>query len=712
MTTIDLDLERVLAALVEGRGALGDDDRRALQRYLHDLATSRGFPLHPAVCFNALCWDFDLATGHYADAPVDDLVAVRAGERRPALSVGSFVSVPAGQGSDEFWGEVVYKEGRRIDLSPDPVDSWMSGPPSEVLEEEGRAICELREALVLDFDAVEEPNQQGLERQRERQTVMDSRRHVVVDAIYDAPDADLDDATYFARWTVRHLGASLRRSRFGVQLDDAVLVSDEQLVAALVAALTTLRDVMRDVPGCARWRDYLFDLAAYDERLGDPEIPLGRSDLDSVVASLARPPRTGLVEYRPLGPRLIQIAGQTADLNGPLWPAAICHASYYLTEWLRENAPEGVCDVLSKPVHLRLDDAWQWGGIWRAERIVDAPSAYCAIAPDIPLGLGYLESIGGFQDEPAVEDEPTGTSADLLARAVTLSVADIFNDRLSLPASMVDELRDTLRVSGLDTVVVRLAVEGLDLDVGSRVHHARVSTPAEPPSLIGVAWPPQFVPGTRVSASWSRSSTVLDVSLRRREEPFLLGEFPYIYECDPRLFLRAAGAGEPPDARGRSLRDLVLDVFRHRATHLDDQRRATTAVRATWAIYGPGAPAPAGESIRRLLEELCDEGVLTRRGDEYVWSIDGQSQPRVGDPELDDEDRHRFIVAHEVSPFLRTLAISPEASPERQALYRAYREELGCPSWLPPELPRGKTFVRAHERGQRPDPSAPPTPTH
>ena len=79
-------------------------------------------------------------------------------------------------------------------------------------------------------------------------------------------------------------------------------------------------------------------------------------------------------------------------------------------------------------------------------------------------------------------------------------------------------------------------------------------------------------------------------------------------------------------------------------------------MRATWAIYGPGAPAPAGESIRRLFDELCDEGVLTRRGDEYVWSIDGQSQPRVGDPELDDEDRHRFIVAHEVSPFLRTLA--------------------------------------------------------
>jgi hypothetical protein len=706
---VESDIQEIMAALIKGREALSSAQEQDLQGYLRDLAMSRGFPLHPAVCFNALCWNFDLEMSRYCDAPLDDMVRVHSGERRDALPVGAFVKVPAGRGSDEFWGEIVYKEGRRSELSPDEVDAQFSGAPAPVLEEGDRRINELCEALVVDFEAIEEPNQQGLERQRERGVVMDSRRHIVHPAIYDEPEAQLDDATYFARWTVRHLGAELRRSRFGVLLADEVLDSDKLLGEALVAALSTLRVVMRSAPNCAMWRDFLFDLDSYEERLNDFEIPVGRSDLDAVAAQLARAPRNALVEYRPLGPRLAQIAGETADLNGPLWASAICHASYYLTQWLAQHAPEGVYVTQSKQVHLRLDDAWQWGGIWRIERLIDASVSYCAIAPDVPLGLGYLESTGALVGEALDDEDSFIVVGDVISRGVTLSVADIHNDRLSLVSSMIEEMRAVTREHSEDTVVVRIAIEGIDVSNFESVHHARLSLEMEASSLIGVLWPPQFVAGSRVTVSWARTSTVVDVDLGLREEPFLLGELPYIYDCDPRVFLRANGVGEPLGARGRSLRDMVLDVFRHRAQVLEDQRRATTLVRMTWAIYGPDAPVAARESIRRLLDELCDEGVISQSADQYLWAPDARV-PRVGDFVPDDDvegPRRQYVIAYEVEPFLRALVVSSEASPERKAQYQAYRKELGFPSWLPAELPRGKTFVRAHERGHRPDLSNP-----
>jgi hypothetical protein len=103
-----------------------------------------------------------------------------------------------------------------------------------------------------------------------------------------------------------------------------------------------------------------------------------------------------------------------------------------------------------------------------------------------------------------------------------------------------------------------------------------------------------------------------------------------------------------------------------------------------------------------MLETLVADGVLSREGPYYVWRPDPSKAPHVGDTTLFDDygpRLARFVRDHEVALHLRRLAVSDVASEERHELYRREFEDAGRPWWLPPELPRGWTFVTAHRRG-------------
>jgi hypothetical protein len=58
---------------------------------------------------------------------------------------------------------------------------------------------------------------------------------------------------------------------------------------------------------------------------------------------------------------------------------------------------------------------------------------------------------------------------------------------------------------------------------------------------------------------------------------------------------------------------------------------------------------------------------------------------------------------HGVRIFLRRLQVSERATREREKMYRDEWIREGRPLGLPPELPKGYTFVRPHERGTRLD---------
>ena len=48
--------------------------------------------------------------------------------------------------------------------------------------------------------------------------------------------------------------------------------------------------------------------------------------------------------------------------------------------------------MLPYGAHLRLDDPWQGGGVWRAS---NPPGPYAALDPRVPYGLGWLDSQPG-----------------------------------------------------------------------------------------------------------------------------------------------------------------------------------------------------------------------------------------------------------------------------------------------------------------------------
>lgn len=699
--TLMLTGENVFLSLLRGADALSSSEISSLQEYLYELCVVRGFPLNPVVCWNALCWDFDVESRHYKDAPLDYLFEVRNGATLDALPVGAFIRVPAGQGHNEFWGEVVYKEGRSVPLDSRWVPPEASGAPAAVVEDGSRSTSLLREALVVDFDAIEEPTGQSLERERQRASVIDERHHLVVDSRYNATEADLDDATYFARWMITHLREPLVQGRFGAALSDDVVIDDDLLFSALVASITALSEVMTSVPSCAMWRDHLFDLASYESRL-TPEVnepPLGSSDMAFLASMLTRLPAHSEVGYSCLGALLLELGGGGADLYGPAWTTAVCHVSHYLIEWLEENAPDGWCDSRHETVHVRLDDAWLAGGIWRTERVTDGFSAYCAIPPEVPLGLGYAEAMGMFASQVEPESSITVNSTQI-SMSISLTVADVKQNRLRLDREALGAIAEAVG----DIVVVRIGVEGLLLDPSESAYSATVHrTPDEVASLWGVEWPYPYCAGSRVNVVWVRGSAALDVDLRRRFEPFVIGEYTYEYECDERLFARGNGMPEPPSSRGRNLRDLVLDVIRRRGDESADGCRQASFDRVIVGVYGPDAPLSAASSIRLTLESLVSGGSLTADGSLFIWCPGATRATRVGDVDLSSYEDHgsRYVRLHGVRIFLRRLRVSERVSPERERQYHDEWIREGRPLGLPSELPKKYTFVRPHERGTR-----------
>ncbi len=102
--------------------------------------------------------------------------------------------------------------------------------------------------------------------------------------------------------------------------------------------------------------------------------------------------------------------GEQLMVRGCAYATAVCHTNAYVAESLQREQRSG---VLADGVHLRLDDDWQAGGIWRAE-IVDDPDRYslATVPPLIPLSLGYAETRRALRVEESltVEEQPIASS--------------------------------------------------------------------------------------------------------------------------------------------------------------------------------------------------------------------------------------------------------------------------------------------------------------
>jgi hypothetical protein len=689
------------AELIIGPDAVPERQRLQLTGYLEELAARRGI-LHPAVAFNAVYFGYDVDYGGYPGGPVDFDRLPEVQPDAPAPPVGAMATLSVGH--EPLFGEVLYAEGAHAALGHDgQVESWLSGAPRDATGPHGDA--EPRDRLVLDFDAFGRgvtTSRERLARLRRRGRLLDELGHLVMPA---------------------HGGAGFVDFLLGPGRDCLIegplpllLGADaesDDLEGGVRGALATLDAILSQAPRLQRWGRYAFPRAALTSRLADNEGELGGADLASIVSGMIRPPSArrrnctaGNITYTAIGPRLCAFAANDVALEGVAYAVAVCHANVALSGVARHEADEQ--GVLPSGGHMRLDDAWQGGGIWR----VSHPAGpYAGHGPLSPLGLGWLESLPPVADtapltaEPEPEERLT-ISDSQIDWTVPLRLRHHVAGTLPLPARLIEEMK-------AGAVRLRLEHDGYPLDPDETDQMVRIERREGGPSLAGVGWPLEFFPGILLNFWWPRGAPTLNARSTLLDVPVMLDDEVIEHRYDPGIVTRDRPQGS---------------AVRGKAARLDSRERIIGAIRRAGLLQPDGAavlpegalaalifddPAASLTALSVPLAELLAEGILRRsvasrdrkgaltfpaaRGEPKVSVLVWQPEiaPIAQESRRQRTDLTARLKAHDVRSFLRRLRPGEKASDAAWAEYRKIGKHFGFGA----ELPAGYTIVRAHRRG-------------
>ncbi len=728
-----------------GFDALEPADADRLTRYLAALVARRGV-VHTAVAFNAVYFGYDLAFGGYVGGPVDfdRFEQVTFGETIGALPVGAMVNVAAG--ADPLFAEVVYKEGAHSALSDDgDVPSWLSGAPAGARgpdsPPEPQAAPLLTERLVVDFDAfgpalVATPAK--LDRLRRRGKWLDLAGHLLVEARYaSAEDAEVADTEFYARYLLTRGREQLLDGPLPLLLTDDA--GEDELAAAVRAALDTVTAGLASIGTVRTWRGYAFSRGTLGARLASRSA-LGRDDLASLASAISRPgPVTrrrfassaASVRYSAVGPLLHTVSGAAPQLAGLGYPAAVCHANTVIGDYARREADDE--GMLPSGAHLRLDDGWQGGGVWRAS---DPPGAYARMEPLVPLGLGWIESqqplvaepTSQLSAEPALpsvndveppDDLDRGTDLlsvtdSHLSWTVTLRLAHTLTGVAALPDRVIEEFE----TAGLADAKLRLRLshDGYELDPRDADQAVTVTRLGLRACLTGIEWPLEFFPGIVLTFTWQRGAIVLRARSTLLEAPVTIDGTEYEHRYDPAVLTRDTAPGcvrrSGGDHGPLTLRERVLRAVR-RAGRLDPNGVAVLR-RELLAnlVYGGDAGASGAAALEPVVDAMLAAGTLSveqasvsvgglrwppagtgERVAVLVWQL----RPVVGAPRqrgVSPPDLARYVREYSVAPFLRRLPKDAQASPGKHAEYRRLLARYGRTG----DLPLGYTLVDGHTR--------------
>lgn len=726
-----------LPELALGLDAIDEAAKAAIQEYLLEVITRRGYPIHTAVAWNSLHFGYDLATGSYdaailgAKMPTVELQAVH-----PALPVGALMWLELGGQHGQAWAEVVGKEGRPHGLEEDgtaPPDLARRQVVDEDLQPSSlgseRHVAVLDEALICDFsilgrlDGVESVLDRLSRRGR-----LGRHRLVEMKAEYDPPEAAGDDDQWFyARWLFdqqRHLLWSGPLGRGLTERDDEVLRS------ALLTSIETVDFLLTSIPGLVRWRNYTL----LEEWVGDIDwslnVPLGRSDLVHLARSMAYS-REGGPTCISLGRCIEQMApekGATPErpdaeaidlLDGLGYLKVVARSSRWLADYMDDS--KGVVSTASGERILRLDDAWAWGGLWRSEASI-AGHPLLGVPADEPFGIGsfglgplaeFLElpleevearAAGEFlapskgplaEDEGVVPEEPEDPAQPLSEEDldatyqdayVTLRAADIAAGTLPLSGrfpwlSENDKVTVVLRHDG-DIEAEQVSQPGALLE-DEHVRRIRVD----------YGWPIDFFIGIRVHLTTMVGKTTLFASTIQLADPVVHDGILYRFAFDESI------SGQPCLEGEITLSRLLVRLLARRGhERADETRRATARELRDWA-FGPDVEEVL-TAVKAALDAACEDGRLGLYGSEYTWS----KIPRVVPRQIAPRGWERRAVrgyevrAHWVVGFIRYLPTGYRASAIAQERYAEVRS-MGLIDDVGERLPEGVTFVVGHERG-------------
>jgi hypothetical protein len=692
------------AELIIGPDAVPERQRQQLIGYLEELAARRGV-LHPAVAFNAVYFGYDFNYGGYPGGPVDFDRLPEVQPDQPAPPVGAMVSLSVGR--EPLLGEVLYAEGAHAALGDDGhVEPWLSGAPGDAAGPSGATVP--RDRLVLDFDAFGPgvtASRERLARLRRRGRLLDELGHLVMPA---------HGREGFVEFLLGPGRDCLVEGPLPLLLGTDA--NSDDLEAGVRGTLATLDTLLSQAPRLQRWGQYAFPRAALKSRLADKDAELGGADLASIINGIIRPPSARRhhytaenIAYTAIGPRLWAFAADGVILGGVAYAVAVCHANVELSRVARHKADgQG---ALPSGGHLRLDDAWQGGGIWR----VSHPAGpYAGHDPLSALGLGWLESLPPVAEAHPLTAEPEPEPTEQLYITdsqidwtVPLRLSHHVAGTLPLPARLTEEMQ-------AGAMRLRLEHDGYDLDPDEADQIVRVERGERGLSLAGVGWPLEYFPGILLDFWWPRGAPTLNARSTLLDVPVMIDGEAIQHGYDPGIVTRDSAPGSAIGGRSARLgpRERIIRAIR-RAGLLQPDGGVVLPEGALISLILDD-PAAGLTAISVPLAELLAEGILhrsvasrNREGALTFPAARGESelsvliwQPQIvpiaqENPRQRSRDLTTRLRAHDVRSFLRRLRPGEKASDTARAEYRKIGNHFGFGA----ELPVGYTIVRAHRRG-------------
>jgi hypothetical protein len=614
----DLGVECDLARMA-GNGDVDD----VLEEVVRRIVLEAGAISLPTLCNGLwLGWGGDGYDGPVTTPLIDEIPVVVHGYpvghprrvEQPAIPLGAIVQLELG--SDYRYAEVVYKEGAHPALGDGWAPRWLAGAPSlpqsggpPPADYEPVGTLPQRERLVLDFACFGQvlvPEPAKMTRLREKGYRLDKWGHLVVDALYPDEEAEEDDVSFWANWVVGHYPSALAAA--GLPSDPGYLLK----------AASRLADTLEEDERIRSFGPYYLAADTYTGIVAEEDQELGV--LPRVARSLARSPRGAQTSWASMS-ELLSYAAREA-MSGTAWATYVVAATLYVLDVLAEEAPTGDWNG----VHLRLDDPWQGGGLWRAEQLgLVGP---VAADPAVALGLGWVEHTGGSIERiegPSPEDavpapewfgedgdewEVSGSEATWMLH---VTGPDIDTDRLRIPAKFSPYLAATLEQSGQDRLAVRLSHDGGE--------ETTTWAPIGVDGHLEYPWPTWFLAGTTVWAQWSIGGRVVRLSTRLLAESETVAGVEFTHEFNVAVALAALGKG-PVAVRALTLRQLIRAAVRRRGDVTEDGRRCLDLASLVRLCFGPDGQVAPGfhdavlrQAVIRAARHMARSGDVEFDGD-------------------------------------------------------------------------------------------------
>ncbi|MGW6208442.1 hypothetical protein ACWF9B_32960 [Streptomyces sp. NPDC055089] len=677
---------------------------------------ARGGLLHACSAFNSIYFDYDPRLRRYVRDPDPDCFAtVSVGGRLPVLPAGTFVRLT--RGSRELWGEVAAVLGAAADVDEDGwTGAGRSGAPAEADQD--------RQRVIIDTDIFGPLSvSESIERGRWLRPGGGLENGQLVGPVPSSwgDTSARDQIGSFAAYLAGPARALLDLGPLPGWLEsDSTKVSDADVARSIRTAVECLAQIMTTAPGLRTW-------GLYARPAADAVSFSTSNTFQEVRRAVCRPAPGNRARYSALWPlldALVRGGEHGGGLTGIAGAALAIDANLALADaTTSRQLPDGI--------DLRVDDLWQHGGIWRAQRL-PVNDVLRELDPLTPAGIGFTESRESRTGVPLSPAPSAGSSKaergasrvtvvhiddELIVLSVAVSQADLSAGRLRLTRAVLDLLPP-------GDLILQLHHGGSPHSDDGAEQHVRRHEDA----VQVINWPTAIPPGLHLTVAAARAGRRLVATSLRLTNPLDVAGFGTVsWEFDEALFCLGTGLDTPQGtqkswqpwaplvARGpwrpavAALEHLIVEALKRDGDRGLADSRQLDGRRLTAALFGPNVRSAALLwTIIHTCEDMTVLGLLTQSPghsggpDVFTWwPSTPEAKEAKAAAEWGADDAGPPLSRRWIRPQRRRLPPEQRPSLKSQLDYAQWRVEVeGIDADT--ELPPGTTFVHGHLKGSGP----------